>query len=170
MGNWEPAAHTERVQVGNPPPKIARAVLLLDRRDVYEQQERDKLIALPEEPYRLASWSKAKVNIDYHVTVDRHHYSVPYRYVQREVEVRRTESTVEVCCEAHRIAAHVRSWPFGIGHRHQQQVQRQRLGPAAADMSIANQALIHPTELRRHLSPTPRTQKRFDPHRHLLGD
>ena len=30
MGNWEPAAHTERVQVGNPPPKIARAILLLD--------------------------------------------------------------------------------------------------------------------------------------------
>jgi len=83
------------------------------RRDVYEQQERDKLIALPQEPYRLASWSKAKVNIDYHVTVDRHHYSVPYRYVQREVEVRRTESTVEVYCEAQRIAAHVRSWQPG---------------------------------------------------------
>lgn len=30
MGNWEPAARIERVPAGNPPPKIARAVLLLD--------------------------------------------------------------------------------------------------------------------------------------------
>jgi transposase len=83
------------------------------RRSQYDEQERDKLIPLPQEAYRLASWSKAKVNIDYHVTVDKHHYSVPYRYVQKEVEVRRTESTVEVYCAGQRIAAHMRSWQPG---------------------------------------------------------
>jgi len=34
MGNWEPAAQTERVRDGNPPPKVARAVLLLDNLQV----------------------------------------------------------------------------------------------------------------------------------------
>jgi hypothetical protein len=29
MGNWEPAAHTERVRVGNPPPKVAGTEALL---------------------------------------------------------------------------------------------------------------------------------------------
>ena len=29
MGNWEPAAHTERERVGNPPPKTARTKVLL---------------------------------------------------------------------------------------------------------------------------------------------
>ncbi len=30
MGKCEPAAHIERVRVGNPPPKVARAALLPD--------------------------------------------------------------------------------------------------------------------------------------------
>ena len=29
MGNWEPAAHTERVRYGNPPPKTASTNVLL---------------------------------------------------------------------------------------------------------------------------------------------
>ena len=29
MGNWEPAAHTERERIGNPPPKTARTKVLL---------------------------------------------------------------------------------------------------------------------------------------------
>ena len=29
MGNWEPAAHTERERVGNPPPNTARTKVLL---------------------------------------------------------------------------------------------------------------------------------------------
>ena len=34
---------------------------------------------LPERRYEYAEWEKHKVNIDYHVEVDRHYYSVPYQ-------------------------------------------------------------------------------------------
>lgn len=83
------------------------------RLELYEREERRQLTPLPDQPYELATWAKAKVNIDYHVTVDKHHYSVPYRYVQRSVDVRRTEEIVEIYCEGHRIAAHPRSWRSG---------------------------------------------------------
>lgn len=39
MGNWEPAAQTERVRDGNPPPKVVRAVQLRERLDVPAESE-----------------------------------------------------------------------------------------------------------------------------------
>ena len=46
---------------------------------------------LPDRRYELATWSEAKVNIDYHVAVKKHFYSVPYTYTQKCVDVRLTE-------------------------------------------------------------------------------
>jgi len=63
------------------------------------EQERRFLCPLPEHRYDLARWSQAKVNIDYHVAVDNHFYSVPYQHVGRILEVRRTESVVELYLE-----------------------------------------------------------------------
>jgi len=34
---------------------------------------------LPLHAYEYAEWKKATVNIDYHVEVDAHYYSVPYQ-------------------------------------------------------------------------------------------
>lgn len=39
-------------------------------------------------PYEYAQWKKARVNIDYHVEVFRHYYSVPYQLRGEEVDVR----------------------------------------------------------------------------------
>ena len=47
-------------------------------------------------PYEFAEWKKARVNIDYHVEVDRHYYSVPCQLVTQQIEVRLTTTTVEV--------------------------------------------------------------------------
>jgi len=54
------------------------------------------------------------VGIDYHIELDRHYYSVPYRYARAQVDVRFTATTVEVFQKGERIASHPRS--FG---RHQ---------------------------------------------------
>ena len=75
----------------------------------YEAQEKARLLPLPAGPFELAIWSKAKVNIDYHVVVENHYYSVPYSLIHQPVDVRLTGHTVELFQAAKRVAAHVRS-------------------------------------------------------------
>ncbi len=48
------------------------------------------------------------VNIDYHVEVARHWYSVPYQLVHARVEARVTATTVEVFLTGRRVASHAR--------------------------------------------------------------
>src|SRR5437016_3866107 len=52
------------------------------RRSLFEAIERGKLKPLPAEPFVIGQWLVARVNIDYHIAVDGHFYSVPYRLVQ----------------------------------------------------------------------------------------
>ena len=75
----------------------------------FEEGEKAKLLSLPAHPFELATWSTAKVNIDYHVAVANHFYSVPYTLVHQQVEVRLTETTVELFRASKRVAAHLRS-------------------------------------------------------------
>ena len=115
------------------------------------EEERALFTPLPEHRYDLARWGKAKVNIDYHVAVDNHFYSVPYQYVGELVDVRRTESIVELYLDGQRIAAHPRSYYKGgftttDGHRpkshqaHQQWTPQRMIdwaasiGPATAEV------------------------------------
>lgn len=79
------------------------------RRELFEQVERGALKPLPSRPYELAHWKKARVNIDYHVELEGHCYSVPYQYVGQLVELRFTESCVEVLLGSRRLTSHVRS-------------------------------------------------------------
>ena len=67
-------------------------------------------------PFELATWSKAKVNIDYHVAVDKHFYSVPYQLIHQPLDVRLTETTVELFQHGKRVAAHARSFRAGPVH------------------------------------------------------
>ena len=65
---------------------------------------------LPEQPYEFAEWKTATVNIDYHVDVSFHFYSVPHTLVGQEVEIRYTATGVECFFKGKRVAAHIRSW------------------------------------------------------------
>jgi len=51
---------------------------------------------LPAERFDLSEWSRARVNIDYHIAFDTNYYSVPYNLVQELVEVRSTPTTIEI--------------------------------------------------------------------------
>jgi transposase len=75
----------------------------------FEAQEKSQLRPLPERPFELATWSKATANIDYHVVVDNHYYSVPYQLIHEELDVRTTDSTVELFHHHKRVAAYPRS-------------------------------------------------------------
>jgi transposase len=79
------------------------------RRRLLEELDRPHFKPLPIEPYVFAEWRIRRVGIDYHVDVDRHYYSVPYRFAKDQVEVRLTARTVEVFAKGERIAAHLRS-------------------------------------------------------------
>jgi len=57
----------------------------------------------------MSQWSRATVNIDYHIAFDGNFYSVPYILVQQVVEVRSTPTTVEIFHRENRIASHLRS-------------------------------------------------------------
>ncbi len=89
------------VQLNNKRP-IRR--LGVTRRQLLEELDRPMLKPLPVEPYVFAEWRLRRVGIDYHVDVDRHYYSVPYRFAKEAVEVRLTGRTVEVFAKGERIA------------------------------------------------------------------
>jgi len=79
------------------------------RQSLFEELDRPALRPLPGQRYEYADWRVAKVNIDYHIEVDRHYYSVPYQHVGQSCAVRLTASTVEVILRGRRIASHLRS-------------------------------------------------------------
>ena len=54
----------------------------------------------------IARFKPARVNIDYHVELDGHYYSVPHALVGEPVELRITAGTVEVLHGGKRVAAH----------------------------------------------------------------
>ena len=79
------------------------------RRSLFEALDRPALLPLPPTRYEYAQWKKARVNIDYHIEVDGHYYSVPYALVRKQVDVRLTGSGVEILHDGRRVAVHVRS-------------------------------------------------------------
>src|SRR5712664_2558274 len=78
------------------------------RASVFAALERNALRPLPAEPFDMSQWSRARVNIDYHVAFDANFYSVPYTLVQERVEVRATPTTVEIFHKGQRVASHLR--------------------------------------------------------------
>jgi transposase len=79
------------------------------RRTAFETIDRPALRPLPLTPYVYATWKQVRVNIDDHVEVDGHYYSVPYTLVKQALDVRLTEHTVECFHQRQRVASHMRS-------------------------------------------------------------
>jgi transposase len=85
------------------------------RRELFDLFDRSQAGPLPEKTYEYAEWKLATVNIDYHIEIDKHYYSVPYRLLREKLDVRLTAHTVEVFQKGERLAAHVRSF---LPHTH----------------------------------------------------
>ena len=78
------------------------------RATLFQTLDRPALRPLPAERFDLSEWSRARVNIDYHVAFDGNFYSVPYNLVHELVEVHSTPTTVEVFHRSQRVASHLR--------------------------------------------------------------
>lgn len=79
------------------------------RQSAFETIDQPALKPLPATPFEFAEFKRARVNIDYHVELDGHYYSVPHALVRREVEVRYTDTTVEIFHRGQRVASHPRA-------------------------------------------------------------
>jgi len=121
------------------------------RQQLFAALDRPALRPLPVQPYEYAEWKQARVNIDYHVEVEGHYYSVPYGLVKQPLDVRLSAHIVELFHKGKRVASHQRSPHKGshstvaahmpTAHRHYAAWTPQRLihwaahsGPAVAQV------------------------------------
>ena len=77
-----------------------------NRTSAFAELDRPALRPLPPVRMPIARFKHARVNIDYHVELDGHYYSVPHALVGEPVELRITAGTVEVLHGGKRVAAH----------------------------------------------------------------
>lgn len=68
------------------------------------------LNSLPSRPYTFATFQDARVHIDYHIQVEKHHYSVPHALLKQLLNIRLTATTLECFYQGQRIASHHRSY------------------------------------------------------------
>jgi len=76
---------------------------------VFAEEEKAALKPLPAERAEIAVWSTVKLHPDCHVIFDKAYYSVPYRYIGRELDLRATDSTVALFVQAEVVAFHPRA-------------------------------------------------------------
>jgi transposase len=80
------------------------------RQELFEEMERAALKPLPDRPYELAEWRRVTLGFDYHVAFDDHYYSMPFQLIGKTLELRATESTVEIFLRGKRLESHMRSY------------------------------------------------------------
>jgi len=81
------------------------------RMDIFIRAEQSSLKPLPERHFELLKAKRVKVQRNYYIQLpdNKHYYSVPYKYVGKEVEVYFNSLLVEVYHKHERIAVHTRS-------------------------------------------------------------
>lgn len=102
------------------------------RRERFLAAEKEKLKPLPETPYEIAEWQKAKLHPDCHVQVKWNFYSAPYQLRGRELDVRVSASFVEIFHKLERVAIH-RKYPAGTRGKYRTEIAH--LPPAHQAMS-----------------------------------
>lgn len=84
------------------------------REQLFVELDKPALKPLPATRYAVAYWRTVRPNIDYHVELFEHLYSVPHALRGQALEARATATTVEIFLRSQRVASHVRS--HGPGH------------------------------------------------------
>ena len=80
------------------------------RKELFEELDKPAAILLSDRRYEYADWKLCRVNIDYHIEIANHYYSVPYHLIHEQVDSRITENTVEIYYKHNRITSHLRSY------------------------------------------------------------
>jgi len=122
------------------------------RQSLFAALDQPALRPLPTQSYEYAEWKRVRGNIDDHVEVDGHYYSVPYALVKQQLEVRLTAQVVEVFSHGKRVASHPRVFLKGrhstiaahmpTAHRHYVEWTPQRLIRGAATSGEATARVV----------------------------
>ena len=83
------------------------------RRELFEEIERAAMKPLPVRPYEYAEWTRPRVDLSYHVAHDDHFYSVHFSLIGEQLDLRATETTVEIFRRGTRIESYQRSYLKG---------------------------------------------------------
>src|SRR5690606_3755581 len=85
------------------------------RRELFVSTEKQFLKPLPPASYELRQYRRAKVQKMGYIFLseDKHYYSVPYRFIGKHVEVRYTNSAVEIFYNHERLCTHKRDRQAG---------------------------------------------------------
>ena len=76
---------------------------------VFLEEEKSTLKALPAEPFEIPLWKECTVHPDHHVVFDRAYYSLPTRYIGKKVWVRGTQKVVRIFLHYELIKTHRRA-------------------------------------------------------------
>lgn len=76
--------------------------------EVFEEEERSRLLPLPALRYQLSKVGTRRVYHDCHIFVDYNYYSVPFEYVGQEVEIELEEKLLRIYHKGKQIALHQR--------------------------------------------------------------
>ena len=153
------------------------------RASVFKEVDQPVLRPLPSSRYDFATWTKARVSLDYHLQVDRNFYSVPYTLVGQVIDVRTSANVVEVFAKNRRVASHKRSYAKGSAvteaahmpssHRRHAQWTPSRIVAWASKTGPSTAAFIealmasrpHPEQGFRSALGVLRLEKRYGPER-----
>lgn len=83
------------------------------RMSLFEELDKPVLRSLPHSKYEYFESKRVAVNIDYHFVFEDHMYSVPCQHRFAKVDLRVTETTIEVFLDGTRIASHIRAFAPG---------------------------------------------------------
>jgi transposase len=78
------------------------------RKKAFDEEEKSHLHPLRQTRFKLSEWRRAKVQPNYHIQIERMYYSVPYEYIQCDVDIRLSKELIEVYFKDTRIASHKR--------------------------------------------------------------
>ncbi|WP_434087767.1 IS21 family transposase [Caloranaerobacter azorensis] len=77
-------------------------------KEVLETEEIVTLLPLPIEKYEFSVWTTRKVNTNCHICYDSNFYSVPYKFVNKEVTLRISDKIIKIYCNYELIATHLK--------------------------------------------------------------
>jgi hypothetical protein len=63
--------------------------------EVFDVEEKERLLHCPDEPYEVPLWAQLKVGADHHITMDYALYSLPTEYIGEKVTARADHKLVK---------------------------------------------------------------------------
>jgi transposase len=76
--------------------------------EVFEKEEKPKLLPLPSSKYRICRAGTRLVYHDCHIFVGNNYYSVPFEYVGKEVDIEIADTLIKVFYKGQQVALHTR--------------------------------------------------------------